>query len=97
MNLILQGSAELALIEKLAAPARPARIEAIHPHAWRCVDADHSPEIRKRIDAACLDARVDATFIEAGLRLSDFSLLAMDMDSTVITIECKTRSPTCRA
>ena len=88
MNLILQGSADQALIEKLAAPARPARIEAIHPHAWRCVDADDSPEIRKLVEAASLDANVDATFIAAGLRLSDFSLLAMDMDSTVITIEC---------
>jgi phosphoserine phosphatase len=88
MNLILQGSADRALIEKLAAPARPARIEAIHPQAWRCVDADDSPAIRSLIDAASLDARVDAAFIEAGLRLSDFSLLAMDMDSTVITIEC---------
>jgi phosphoserine phosphatase len=88
MNLILQGSAEPATIQALAAPSRPARIEAIHPHAWRCVDVDDSAEVRSQIDAACFQAGIDATFIEAGLRLADFRLLAMDMDSTVITIEC---------
>nr|WP_314623522.1 phosphoserine phosphatase SerB [uncultured Noviherbaspirillum sp.] len=88
MNLILQGSADLSTMQALAAPACPARIEAIHPHAWRCVDVDASPETRKQVEAASLDAGVDATFIEAGIRLADFRLLAMDMDSTVITIEC---------
>ena len=88
MNLILQGSADLATIQGLAAPARPTRIEAIHPQAWRCVGVDDSPEVRSRIDAVSLEAGVDAAFIEAGLRLADFRLLAMDMDSTVITIEC---------
>lgn len=88
MNLILQGSADQASMQRLAAPARPARIEAIHPHAWRCVDVDDSAGVRKQIEAASLAAGIDATFIEAGLRLSDFRLLAMDMDSTVITIEC---------
>jgi len=88
MNLILQGSADLASMQRLAAPARPAHIDAIRPHAWCCVDVDDSAEIRKQIESASLAAGVDATFIEAGRRLSDFSLLAMDMDSTVITIEC---------
>lgn len=88
MNLILQGSADQASMQRLAAPARPARIEAIHPQAWRCVDVDDSAEVRRQIDAASLEAGVDAAFIEAGLRLADFRLLAMDMDSTVITIEC---------
>ncbi|HJV74767.1 MAG TPA: phosphoserine phosphatase SerB, partial [Noviherbaspirillum sp.] len=31
---------------------------------------------------------LDCTFIEAGRKLSDFGLVAMDMDSTLITIEC---------
>ncbi len=88
MNLILQGSADLASIQALAALASPSRIEPIHGRAWRCVDVDHRAETRKRVDAASLDAGVDATFIEPGLFLSDFRLLAMDMDSTVITIEC---------
>ena len=88
MNLILQGSADQATVTSLAALAHPARIEPINSRAWRCIDVDHSEQTRHMVDAASLDAGMDATFIAPGLRLSDFSLLAMDMDSTVITIEC---------
>ena len=88
MNLIFQGSTDRATIERLAAPSRPARIEQIHAHAWRCVDVTDSPAVRSQIEEASLQARVDATFIEPGRQLADFGLLAMDMDSTVITIEC---------
>ncbi|MET0962733.1 MAG: phosphoserine phosphatase SerB [Noviherbaspirillum sp.] len=88
MNLILQGSADQSTMQSIAALATPARVEPIHSGAWRCVAVDDSAETRKRVDAASLAAGLDATFIEAGLRLSDFRLLAMDMDSTVITIEC---------
>jgi phosphoserine phosphatase len=88
MNLIFQGSTDRATIDRLAAPSRPARIEQIHAHAWRCVDVTDSPAIRSQIEEASLQARVDATFIEPGRQLADFGLLAMDMDSTVITIEC---------
>ncbi|WP_194711010.1 phosphoserine phosphatase SerB [Noviherbaspirillum soli] len=88
MNLIFQGSTDRATIDRLAAPSRPARIEQIHAHAWRCVDVADNPAVRSQIEEASLQSRVDATFIEAGRQLSDFGLLAMDMDSTVITIEC---------
>jgi phosphoserine phosphatase len=84
MNLIFQGSTDRATIDRLAAPSRPARIEQIHAHAWRCVDVTDSPAVRSQIEEASLQARVDATFIEPGRRLSDFGLLAMDMDSTEI-------------
>jgi phosphoserine phosphatase len=88
MNLIFQGSTDRATIDRLAAPSRPARIEQIHAHAWRCVDVTDSPAVRSQIEEASLQARLDATFIKPGRQLADFGLLAMDMDSTVITIEC---------
>jgi phosphoserine phosphatase len=88
MNLILQGSANRSTIDQLAAIARAARIEEIHAHAWRCVAVDDSPEVRREVSTASLEAGLDAAFVKPGLRLSDFRLLAMDMDSTVITIEC---------
>jgi len=88
MNLIFQGSTDRATVERLAAPSKPARIEQIHAHAWRCVDVTDGPTVRSQIEEASLQARLDATFIEPGRQLADFGLLAMDMDSTVITIEC---------
>lgn len=87
MNLILQSrTAERSAIEDIAARAHAARIEAIHAHAWRCIEVD--PDTKEAVEAASLQAGVDATFIRAGMRMSDFGLVAMDMDSTAITIEC---------
>jgi phosphoserine phosphatase len=87
MNLILQSSsAPGAVIKDIAALAGAARIEAVSEHAWRCIDADIGA--KEKVEAASLAAGVDATFIHPGLRLSDFGLVAMDMDSTAITIEC---------
>jgi phosphoserine phosphatase len=40
------------------------------------------------VEAAAEAASVDATFVDADLGLADFRLVAMDMDSTLITIEC---------
>jgi phosphoserine phosphatase len=36
----------------------------------------------------CAQARLDHAYVPEGRRLSDFGLLVMDMDSTLITIEC---------
>jgi phosphoserine phosphatase len=43
---------------------------------------------RDGVAAYCEGARLDHAFVEAGRRLADFRLLAMDMDSTLIAIEC---------
>jgi phosphoserine phosphatase len=88
MNLILQGSADRSTIDQLAAIARPVRIEELPPHAWRFVAVDDSPEARREVSTASREVGLDAAFVKPGLHLSDFRLLAMDMDSTVITIEC---------
>lgn len=89
MNLILQGLAPTpADIERIAALAGAAQVEPIRAHAWRCSGVDHSEALRQTIDAACLAARIDYAFVAPGRKLSEFRLLAMDMDSTLITIEC---------
>jgi len=89
MNLVLQGpQASSETLDRLAALAAPARATRLGEHALRCEDVPFSAELKERIEAAAFDARVDACFIEAGRTLTDFGLVAMDMDSTLITIEC---------
>ncbi len=89
MNLVLQGpQASLDTLERLAALAAPARLVPLHAHALRCEDLAPSADLKARIEAAAFEAGVDACFIEAGRSLADFGLVAMDMDSTLITIEC---------
>ncbi|GIZ51164.1 phosphoserine phosphatase SerB [Noviherbaspirillum aridicola] len=89
MNLILQGlNPDPASVSRIASLAGGRRTEPIGAHAWRCVDVQFSEGLKAEIDAACLAARLDYAFAAPGRRLSDFGLVAMDMDSTLITIEC---------
>ncbi|MFC0251742.1 phosphoserine phosphatase SerB [Massilia consociata] len=89
MNLVLQGpQASLDTLERIAQLAQPARTAALGDHALRCEGVPFSAGLKERIDAAAFEAGVDACFIEAGRTLADFGLVAMDMDSTLITIEC---------
>lgn len=89
INLVLQGpQADAALLNQIAILARPVRVTALSEHAVRCEQVEYSPQMKDEVESAALAARVDATFIEDGRKLADFKLVAMDMDSTLITIEC---------
>lgn len=88
-KLILQGpAADQAVLAKVAAPACPRSSTPIHAHALRCEGFDFTPALKATIESAAHAAGVDASFVDAGLGLADFRLVAMDMDSTLITIEC---------
>lgn len=89
MNLILQGlTVQRHLVEQIADLARPRAIVAIGEHAYRCVDVSYNDEVKSQIDMAAWGAKLDYAFLERGRSLADFKLVAMDMDSTLITIEC---------
>lgn len=88
MNLILQGAAARADIERIAALAQAESITDLGEHAWRCTGALKDEQTAAAVDAACQAAKIDYAFIMPNQGLSDFKLLAMDMDSTLITIEC---------
>jgi phosphoserine phosphatase len=89
MNLVLQGpQADQATLARLAQLANPQRTTGLGAHALRCEGVTFDAELKERIDAAAFEAGVDATFIAPGRSLADVRLVAMDMDSTLITIEC---------
>ena len=89
MNLILQGlDPQRDVIDRIAASANSQRTVAIDAHAFCCEAVSISEQVKAEVEAACQAARMDCCFIAAGMRLDDFKLLAMDMDSTLITIEC---------
>ena len=88
-NLVLQGpQADQQTLERLARLAKPQRSTALGERCLRAEGVEYSAALRQEIDAAAFEAGVDATFIAAGRTLADFGLVAMDMDSTLITIEC---------
>lgn len=89
MNLILQGlTVNQTNIDCIAALANAQRVTAINPNVYRCEGVTYSDALKAQIDAACYAAKLDYAFAPEGRKLSDFKLLVMDMDSTLITIEC---------
>lgn len=89
MNLILQGlSTDRPTIDRIAALAHAESVTPLHEHAYRCENVTFSDAIKTQIEAESYAAKLDATFSPQGRHLSDFKLVAMDMDSTLITIEC---------
>ena len=89
MNLILQSlNQDRAAANAIAAMAAASKVTDISPTAWRCEDVTYSDALKTEIDAACHAATLDYAFAPPARKLSDFKLLAMDMDSTLITIEC---------
>ncbi len=88
-NLVLQGpDATIATLTRLAHIAGAKTMVTLGEHALRCDGVDDSATMRQAVQDAATADRVDATYIAAGRKLADFKLVAMDMDSTLITIEC---------
>jgi len=89
MNLVLQGlDGSAAQQDRIAALTAPASITRLNAQALRCEGISFSPALRQTIDVAADAARLDATYLMGVRALSEFKLVAMDMDSTLITIEC---------
>jgi phosphoserine phosphatase len=89
MNLILQGlTADRQTIDRIAASVNAQRVTPIQAHAYRCEGVTCSDEAKAQVESECFDARLDFAFMAPETKLSDFKLLVMDMDSTLITIEC---------
>lgn len=86
-HLILQGP-RLAHgdIERLAAVACAGGVQDITPTAVRLLNVD--PDMRIEALALARSLRMDAAWLETIRPLAGCRLLAMDMDSTLINIEC---------
>ena len=86
MNLIVQAlhdipAAQLSRLADLTLAARPEQIAA---HAWRLPAA----RPHDAVASYCLEHQLDYGFVDPQRQLADFGLVVMDMDSTLISIEC---------
>ncbi|UGQ48403.1 phosphoserine phosphatase SerB [Massilia endophytica] len=88
-NLVLQGLPGcMPGLERVAALAAPQRLVRVSDTALRCEGVSDTDALRQTIEAAATAERLDATWLNRTLSMADFRLVAMDMDSTLITIEC---------
>ncbi len=86
MNLIIQGTHPIAAshLDHLAELSQSKQRVQISEHAFRLNRRRRHPGIAPY----CLANRLDYGFVPRGRKLADFGLVVMDMDSTLITIEC---------
>lgn len=73
-----------ALADELARLAESREIERVTERAFRLRNASRKDSIARWCDAR----RIDWAFMPEGRRFADLKLVAMDMDSTLISIEC---------
>ena len=74
--------------EQIAALAQAQGVARISATAARLLDVQHDDATRADVVAWAERHGVDTAFVPAGLKLSHCKVLAMDMDSTLINIEC---------
>jgi phosphoserine phosphatase len=86
MNLIIQSTQAVPAVHVtiLAGMVTTSYAERMSERVYRFHDVSE----HDAVSAYCYDNQIDYGFIEPGRNLSDFGLVVMDMDSTLISIEC---------
>ena len=85
MHLVIQGAAVAERdAEQLSQLSGARLVQRLNPGACRLIGARQRPGIAEY----CVRAQLDFGFVPEERKLADMQLLAIDMDSTLITIEC---------
>jgi len=86
MNLIIQGTQPIAAahLDHLGKLTQSKQRVQIADRAFRLTEAQHHPDIA----SYCMLNRLDYGFVTRDRKLANYGLVVMDMDSTLITIEC---------
>jgi phosphoserine phosphatase len=88
MNLIIQGGAlPTFLLERIVTATGASAVEPRPPQVVRLRGATRTAEFDVLIPLIEAE-KLDWAFVDRSKKLSDFGLIAFDMDSTLITIEC---------
>ena len=90
LDLVIQAeevpTSDVKMLYVMSGAAGISRIETVAHQAFRLSAANL--ESRAAVHAYCQQSGLDFAFVPAGKGLADYGLIAMDMDSTLITIEC---------
>ena len=88
-NLIVQSPAlSPEHVEMLAALAHAQGVHRMTACAARLIDVSADDPVVKEVAEYAMAQQIDTAWVPAGSLLSSCKLLAMDMDSTLINIEC---------
>jgi len=86
-QLLIHGTASAQQLKELEVLTAATGISEYSEHCWQLQNAQIDEKFLKALEAYCQSAQLDFARLPAGLKLTDFGLLVMDMDSTLVTIE----------
>ncbi len=88
-DLVIQSPAlDKTMIEQIAAIGQASGVHWINKTAARLLDVPSDHDEREAVRTWCDNHGADQAFVAAQARLADCKVLVMDMDSTLINIEC---------
>ena len=88
-DLVIQSPAlDKSMIEQIAAIGQASGVRWINKTAARLIDVPSDHDDRQAVSTWCDNHGADQAYVAAQARLADCKVLVMDMDSTLINIEC---------
>ena len=89
LNLIVQSPAlDLSLIDQAAALVEANGVQWLSKSAARLLDVTQTEDSEELIKGWAQEKKADIAFVHPDAKLSECKILVMDMDSTLINIEC---------
>ncbi len=86
-QLLIHGSARAQQLKELQVLTAAEQVVDYAEHCWHLAGAQMNEGFLKAVDTYCHHAQLDFAWLPEDLQWSDFGLLVMDMDSTLVTIE----------
>lgn len=88
-DLVIQGGGlPTFLLDRCVAATGAAAVRPLPPKVVRLIGATEGPDFDAEIKRLLANEKLDWAFVPQGQKLNDFGLIAFDMDSTLITVEC---------
>ena len=88
-DLVIQGGGiPTFLLDRCVAATGAVAVRPLPPQVVRLVGATQTAAFDDEIKRLLANEKLDWAFIPQGKKLADFGLIAFDMDSTLITVEC---------
>lgn len=88
-DLVIQGGGlPTFLLDRCVAATGATAVRPLPPKVVRLVGATPGPDFNDEIKRLLANEKLDWAFVRSNQKLEDFGLIAFDMDSTLITVEC---------
>lgn len=88
-DLVIQGGGiPTFLLDRCVAATGATTVKPLPPKVVRLIGAQATADFNDEIKRLLANEKLDWAFVPQGKKLSDYRLIAFDMDSTLITVEC---------